>query len=75
MSPESVSASADPSAGMVTVSPLTIRDLTVAYQRRPVVWDVDYTAPSGKLVAVESTPDMGDGEGNTLRVLFLSKLL
>lgn len=33
-------------------SPLSIRDLTVAYHRRPVVWDVDYVAPMGKLVAV-----------------------
>jgi manganese/zinc/iron transport system ATP- binding protein len=34
------------------ISPLSIQDLTVAYQRRPVVWDVDYLAPAGKLVAV-----------------------
>jgi len=33
-------------------SPLSIRDLTVAYQRRPVVWDIDYVAPAGRLVAV-----------------------
>jgi len=26
--------------------------MTVAYQRRPVVWDVDYQAPTGKLVAI-----------------------
>ena len=26
--------------------------MTVAYHRKPVLWDVDYTAPSGKLVAV-----------------------
>jgi manganese/zinc/iron transport system ATP- binding protein len=32
--------------------PLAIQDLTVAYQRRPVVWDVDFTAPAGKLIAV-----------------------
>jgi len=33
-------------------SPLLISDLTVAYQRRPVLWDVDYEAPSGKLIAI-----------------------
>jgi len=33
-------------------SPLSIHDMTVAYQRRPVVWDIDYIAPAGKLVAV-----------------------
>ncbi|WP_437187027.1 metal ABC transporter ATP-binding protein [Planctomicrobium sp. SH668] len=33
-------------------SPLSIRDLTVAYQRRPVVWDVDYSASPGKLIAI-----------------------
>ncbi|MBX3445020.1 MAG: metal ABC transporter ATP-binding protein [Planctomyces sp.] len=33
-------------------APLSIHDLTVAYQRRPVVWDVDYDAPAGRLVAV-----------------------
>ncbi|WP_437227708.1 metal ABC transporter ATP-binding protein [Planctomicrobium sp. SH661] len=33
-------------------SPLSIKDMTVAYQRRPVVWDIDYTAPAGKLVAI-----------------------
>jgi manganese/zinc/iron transport system ATP- binding protein len=33
-------------------APLSIHDMTVAYQRRPVVWDVDYDAPPGRLVAV-----------------------
>jgi len=33
-------------------APLTIRDLTVAYHRRPVIWDIDYTAPAGKLIAI-----------------------
>ena len=32
--------------------PLSIRDLIVAYNRRPVLWDVDYAAPQGQLVAV-----------------------
>ncbi len=33
-------------------APLTIHDMTVAYHRRPVLWDFDYTAPAGMLVAV-----------------------
>lgn len=33
-------------------SPLSIHDMTVAYHRRPVLWDVDYVAPAGKLVAI-----------------------
>ena len=32
--------------------PLSIHDLTVAYHRRPVLWDVDYDAPQKKLIAV-----------------------
>ncbi|RMH26980.1 MAG: metal ABC transporter ATP-binding protein [Planctomycetota bacterium] len=33
-------------------SPLSIHALTVAYHRKPVVWDVDYDAPVGSLVAI-----------------------
>ena len=37
----------------VTVVPtLSIPDMTVAYQRQPVIWDIDYVAPAGKLVAI-----------------------
>ncbi|MEX2581206.1 MAG: ABC transporter ATP-binding protein [Verrucomicrobiales bacterium] len=32
--------------------PLAIHDLTVAYQRKPVLWDVELNIPEGKLVAV-----------------------
>lgn len=35
-----------------TTSPLSIHDMTVAYYRKPVLWDIDYDAPSGKLVAI-----------------------
>jgi manganese/zinc/iron transport system ATP- binding protein len=31
---------------------LSIHDLTVAYHRKPVVWDVEYDAPPGKLIAI-----------------------
>jgi manganese/zinc/iron transport system ATP- binding protein len=33
-------------------SPLSIHDVTVAYQGRRVLWDIDYDAPAGKLVAI-----------------------
>ncbi len=33
-------------------SPLSIHDLTVAYHRKPVIWDIDLDVPEGKLVAV-----------------------
>ena len=35
-----------------SVSPLLIEDVTVAYHHRPVLWNIDYQAPSGKLIAI-----------------------
>jgi manganese/zinc/iron transport system ATP- binding protein len=32
--------------------PLSVHDLTVAYQRKPVIWDVDLNIPEGKLVGI-----------------------
>lgn len=32
--------------------PLTVQDLTVAYHRKPVLWDVDLVMPEGRLIAV-----------------------
>jgi manganese/zinc/iron transport system ATP- binding protein len=32
--------------------PLSIHDLTVAYHRKPVIWDIDYDAPLSQLVAI-----------------------
>lgn len=32
--------------------PVSIHDVTVAYHRRPVLWDVDYAAPAGGLVGI-----------------------
>lgn len=34
------------------VAPLSIADLTVAYHRKPVLWDVDYECPSGELIGI-----------------------
>ncbi len=33
-------------------SPLSVHDLTVAYHRKPVLWDVDFDLPEGKLVGL-----------------------
>lgn len=33
-------------------SPLSIHDMTVAYQRKPVLWDVEYDAPCGALIGL-----------------------
>ncbi len=33
-------------------SPLCVHDLTVAYQRQPVLWNIDYEAPAARLVAI-----------------------
>ncbi|MEM9353011.1 MAG: ATP-binding cassette domain-containing protein, partial [Planctomycetota bacterium] len=31
---------------------LEIHDMTVAYHRRPVLWDIDLEIPEGKLVGI-----------------------
>jgi manganese/zinc/iron transport system ATP- binding protein len=33
-------------------SPLSVHAMTVAYHRKPVLWDVDYDAPSHRLIAI-----------------------
>lgn len=33
-------------------TPLSIHDMTVAYHRKPVIWDIDYNSPQGKLIAI-----------------------
>ena len=35
-----------------STAPLSIHDMTVAYHRRPVLWDIDYNAPPGQLIAI-----------------------
>jgi manganese/zinc/iron transport system ATP- binding protein len=35
-----------------TAAPLAVRDLTVAYHRNPVLWNVDFTAPAGGRIAI-----------------------
>ncbi|MDQ3778548.1 MAG: ABC transporter ATP-binding protein, partial [Actinomycetota bacterium] len=39
-------------AGDGTAPPLEVRDLTVAYHTKPVLWDVDLAVPAGALCAI-----------------------
>ncbi len=32
--------------------PVSIHDVTVAYHRKPVLWDIDYAAPEGQLIGI-----------------------
>ncbi|MFU8859753.1 MAG: metal ABC transporter ATP-binding protein [Cyclonatronaceae bacterium] len=34
------------------LSPIEVHDLTVAYRKKPVLWDIDFDVPEGKLIAV-----------------------
>lgn len=51
-----------------------VHDLTVAYQKKPVVWNVDFTIPEGKVVAIIG-PN-GAGKSTLLKAAFglVSKL-
>ena len=46
------STSASPSASSPIETPLSVYDLTVAYHRKPVIWDVSFEIPPGKLVGI-----------------------
>lgn len=37
---------------MSAAPPLEIHDLTVAYQKKPVLWGIDLVAPAGKLIGI-----------------------
>ena len=37
---------------MSSTSAIEVTDLTVAYQDRPVLWDVDVSVPPGILIAI-----------------------
>ena len=38
--------------------PLEIHDMTVAYHRKPVLWDIDLTVPEGKLIGIVTRTDL-----------------
>ena len=55
--PEAPSAAALPAeravgAGAKAVPPVEVHDMTVAYHRKPVLWDIDLVIPEGKLVGI-----------------------
>ena len=39
-------------------APLSIHDMTVAYHRKPVLWDIDLDIPEGKLVGIIGKEDI-----------------
>ena len=39
-------------ATVAATPPIEVHNLTVAYGRRPVLWDIDFATPEGKLVAL-----------------------
>jgi manganese/zinc/iron transport system ATP- binding protein len=41
-----------PAKPVSTDPPLEIHDMTVAYHRKPVLWDIDLVVPEGKLIGV-----------------------
>ena len=41
-----------PASAPAVVPALEVHDLTVSYQRKPVLWNVDLAVPSGKLVGI-----------------------
>jgi manganese/zinc/iron transport system ATP- binding protein len=42
----------DPAAAATTTAPIEVTDLTVAYQHKPVLWDIDMHVPEGVLMAI-----------------------
>lgn len=49
---ESGTPSQSPELGRSEPSPLEVHDLTLAYQKKPVLWGIDLEVPAGKLVGV-----------------------
>jgi len=41
-----------PVATAEVAAPLEVHDLTVAYHRRPVLWDIDFSVPEGCLIGI-----------------------
>lgn len=43
---------AETNGGAASVMPLRVRDLTVAYHRKPVLWDINADVPAGQLTGI-----------------------
>lgn len=52
---------------MSSAPPIEVHDLTVAYQHRPVLWDVDVSFPEGRLIAIVG-PN-GAGKSTLIRAI------
>ncbi len=52
-------------------SPLSVHAMTVAYHRKPVLWDVDYDAPANRLIAIVGP----NGAGKSTLMLHLNGIL
>jgi len=52
--PELATRTAPPATGdeHPPTAPLSIHDMTVAYHRKPVLWDVDFDVPEGNLIGI-----------------------
>lgn len=49
---ETMRSAGPPSRGNIDAVPLSVYDLTVAYHRKPVIWDVGFDVPAGALVGI-----------------------
>ncbi|MDF2440578.1 MAG: manganese/zinc/iron transport system binding protein [Abditibacteriota bacterium] len=49
---QSATMEAEVTTSQKDAAPLEVHDLTVAYGRQPVLWDVDFEVPAGKLIAI-----------------------
>ena len=56
---------------LVTRPAIDVTDLTVAYHEKPVLWDVDFQAPQGMLLAIVGP----NGAGKTTLFKLIMKQL
>jgi manganese/zinc/iron transport system ATP- binding protein len=52
MNMQTMTTTPDAAGAVSATPPLEIHDMTVAYHRKPVLWDIDLTVPEKKLIAV-----------------------
>ncbi|MEE3336849.1 MAG: ATP-binding cassette domain-containing protein, partial [Candidatus Latescibacterota bacterium] len=77
----SINQAADPSTDSPTIQllpdldpasiPIRIHDMTIAYHRKPVLWDVDLDVPEGQLVGIVGP----NGAGKSTMILAIMNLV